>query len=366
MKVSWQPVLYTDEDMDELVALSQLQPGKAAAITAEYVRWQHAANPAGLAQVALAKETTSGRIVGMVWLVPLRIQIGDEVCLGTEAINVLVHPDCRGQGVLSGLAPFCYESAQRLGMHFSFGFPNPNSYPVYVHRLNWADIGSSRLFIRPLNVGRLVTRRMGRGTFAQILAAAGRAGRRFLFRPHPVGPGVARAAVAEVDTEDGALDDFWRRVRGKYPVMVIRDTRFLHWRYTQVPGREYLVLAAWLDKQIVAYGALRCVAIEGVDCGMVVDLLVEPTERGRLAGEALLQEATAHFQHKDVDIAGCLISPGAEEIGLLRRQGYVLCPTRFQPQPFPVLLRSDEGINNRHLLHDIRYWFLTMGDFDAV
>jgi hypothetical protein len=35
MKRNWRPVLYTEADADELVALCQAQPGKAAAVTAE-------------------------------------------------------------------------------------------------------------------------------------------------------------------------------------------------------------------------------------------------------------------------------------------------------------------------------------------
>lgn len=366
MTPTWHIVPYTDGDTDELVALSQLQPGKAAAITAEYVRWQHTANPAGLALVALAKETASGRIIGVVWLVPLRVQVGDEVRLGSQTLYALVHPDYRGQGIFSRLEPFCYERAQRLGVQFSYGFPNPNSYPPMVHRLGWADIGRARLLVRPLNIGCLITHRLRRGVFHQVLATVGRAGGRFVFRPRPLRPDPAQMVITEADTEDGAFDDFWRRVRGKYPVMVVRDTGFLHWRYTQIPERKYLVLAARQGGLIVAYIVLRCVTIEGIACGMVVDFLVEPTERGRLAGELLLHSAAVHFQHNDVDLAGCLMLPGAEEISLLRRQGYVLCPSRLQPQPFPVILRANEGVPGWHMLHDIRCWFLTMGDFDAV
>lgn len=365
MTPTWHIVPYSDGDLDELVALSQYQPGKAAAITAEYVHWQRAANPAGLALVALAKETASGKIIGQLWVIPLRIQVGNEVHLGSVMVNLVVHPNYRRQGIFSSLVPFCYEEAQRLGVQFSYGFPNPNSYPGFVGRLAWADIGRARLFVRPLNIGRLIPR-LGRGMLQHILAATGRAVGRFVFRPRPLGPDATQMAIAEVDTEDTALDDFWRRVRGKHPVTVVRDARFLHWRYTQIPERKYLVLAARQGGLIVAYVVLRCVTIEGILCGMVVDFLAEPTERGRLAGEVLLHRAAVHFQHSDVDLAGCLMLPVAEEISLLRRQGYVLCPSRLQPQPFPVILRANEGVPGWHMLHDIRRWFLTMGDFDAV
>jgi GNAT superfamily N-acetyltransferase len=366
MKRNWRPVLYTEADADELVALCQAQPGKAAAVTPEYVRWQHSANPAGLAQVGLAKENGSDRIVGVLWLMPLRIQVGKEVMLGSQSMYALVHPDYRRQGIFGTLVGFCDDKGQQMGYRFSYGFPNPNSYPGFVGRLGWTELGEARLFLRPLNASRLVTRRLGTGLVQGALAAAAGGSERFLFRPRPLPPDAAKIAVEDADTTDPALDDFWERVRAKYPVMVVRDTRFLDWRYRQVPARHYRVWAAWQDGQITAIIALRSTSIEEIACGMVVDFLVEPSERGRLGGEVLLHRAAVHFQQRDLDLAGCLMLPHAEETGLLRRQGYAACPRALQPQPFPVVVLVHDGVPHSERLLDLRRWFLTMGDFDAV
>lgn len=366
MKHGWRPELYTEADVDELVKLCQAQPGKAAAITPEYVHWQHRANPAGLAQVGLAKENGSDQIVGVLWLIPLWVQIGEDVVLGSQSIYALVHPDYRRQGVFMTLVGYCDQHGRAQGYQFSFGFPNPSSYPGFIHRLGWDDLGQARLFVRPLNANRLITRRLGAGLIQEALATAGQTWGCRLFRPRPLGSRAAGIEVEEADTTDAALDGFWKRIRTKYPVMVVRDTRFLDWRYTQVPGRTYHVWAARQEGQIVATIAVRSTTIEAIACGMVVDFLVEPTERGRLAGEVLLHEAAGHFQEQDLDLAGCLMLPHAEEIKLLRRQGYILCPRWLQPQPFPVILLVHDGAARTKNLQDFGSWFLTMGDFDAV
>jgi GNAT superfamily N-acetyltransferase len=363
---NWRPVFYTEADVNELVALCQAQPGKAAAITPEYIRWQHSANPAGLAQVGLAKEYGSDRILGVVWLMPLRVQVNGEVALGSQSMYALVHPDYRGQGVFSSLVTFCDEEGQRRGFSFSFGFPNPNSYPGFVGRLGWSDLGQARLFLRPLNTRRLLKRRLGSGLLKNALAMAASFGERFLFQPRPLPPGAAQVIVEEIDTKDSALNGFWARVCKKYPVMVVRDALFLDWRYRQIPDRHYKLWAARQDKQIIAIAALRHVLIEGIACGMVVDFLIEPGECGRLGGEVLLQRAAEHFHQQDLDLAGCLMLPHADEIKALRRQGYLLCPRRLQPQPFRVVVRGFEGGQHSACLLDLRNWFLTMGDFDAI
>jgi hypothetical protein len=177
---------------------------------------------------------------------------------------------------------------------------------------------------------------------------------------------VKHLSITEVHTNDPSLDDFWQRVRSKYPAMLVRDTDFLDWRYTKVPERTYRMLAARLRGSIVATAVLREVTIEGIPCGMIVDFLVLPTLEGRQAGEALLRKATAFFAEKGLDLVGCLMLPGVEEIKLLVHQGFVLCPPWLQPQPFPVILRGDADTPRWDTLFEINSWFLTMGDFDAV
>lgn len=366
MTRDWRPVLYTDADAEELVTLCQAQLGKAAAITPAYVRWQHSANPAGQAQVGLAKENGSDRIVGVVWLMPLRIQVGHEITLGSQSMYALVAPDYRRQGIFTTLVKFADQKGQQQGYQFSYGFPNPNSYPGFVGRLGWTEVGQARLYLRPLDTGRLVRRRLGRGLVQGALAATAKTGKHLLFRPRPLPSGAAGITVRDEDVLSPAMDDYWQRIRTKYPIMVARDTRFLDWRYKQIPDRHYQLWSARQNGQIVATIALRATNIEGIDCGMVVDLLAEPSERGRLGGEVLLLHAELHFRRQDLDMAGCLMLPHAEEIGLLHHQGYVACPRGLQPQPFPVVVRVQNGTPGPERMLHLSNWFLTMGDFDAI
>ena len=366
MKKTWDLKLFQDEDIDGLVELCQLQAGKSGVITADYINWQYNKNPAGQAQVAVAKQTTTGKILGVVWFMPLRIQFENQVVLGSQSLYALVHPDYRRQGILSGMAPICSERLRQQGVKFTYGFPNPNSYYPYVKRFGWVDVGDAHLYLRPLNVERLIAQRYGHGPIQWALAAAGQTAKELIFRPKSPGDGVDQLSISEVQTSDPLLDDFWQRVRGKYPLMLVRDSTFLDWRYTQVPDRSYVFLAAKHRGIIVAYIVLRHVTIEEIPCGIVVDFLVESTPIGRIAGKALLQTALRRFEDMNLDLAGCLMLPGVEEIELLVNQGFVKCPTWLLPQPLHILMHIDKDAPSRDMLGDLNSWFLTMGDYDAV
>jgi GNAT superfamily N-acetyltransferase len=366
VSLNWQLESFSEADTEELVELCQAQAGKAAAVSSEYIRWQHRANPAGLAQVGLAKEKGSTRIIGVLWLMPMLFQLNGQVVLGSQSMYALVHPDFRRQGIFSALVNFCDEAGRQQGYRFSYGFPNPNSFPGFVNHLRWSAIGQARLFIRPVNTKRLIQRRFGSGMIQEAIAPVATTAEHLLFQPRWLSSDANQITVQEIDTQDTALDDFWSRVRNKYPVMVVRDTRFLEWRYRQIPDRHYQLWAAREHGDIVAIIALRCVSIKSIACGMLVDFLVEGSERGKLGGEKLIQHATDYFQQQNMDLAGCLMLPHVDEISALRHQGYLTCPGALQPQPFHVIFHMLDGRQPPGSLSDLGSWFLTMGDFDAV
>jgi GNAT superfamily N-acetyltransferase len=297
---------------------------------------------------------------------PLRVLLKNEIITGSQSLYALVHPDYRRQGILSGMVPICHERLVQQGVQFSYGFPNPNSYYPYVKHFGWVDIGDAHLFLHPVNMKHLIAHRYGRGVFQWLLATIGQVAKQFIFRPKSLGKAANQLSISEVGTLDPLIDDFWQRVKGKYPVMLVRDTTFLDWRYKQVPDRSYAIMAAKYRGNIVAYIVIRDVIIEGISCGMVVDFLVEPTSEGRLGGRILLEKALQNFKIKDLDLAGCLMLPGAEETKILINQGFVKCPAWLLPRPFPILIYVEKDAPNRKLLLNINAWFLTMGDYDAV
>lgn len=362
----WDLRPFIEEDMDGLVELCQAQPGKAARINAEYIHWQRNENPAGQAQVGIAYANDIKKVVGVLWFVPLRVQVGEEIVLGSQSLYALVHSDYRGQGIFTGLARLCYENILKQGVQFSYGFPNPNSYPPFIKRLGWQHIGDARLYLRPLNLPRLISRRYGEGMIFRTLGYVSQMTGRVIFHPKSINQTATPFTISEIQPNNPLLDEFWESIKHKYPVMLVRDTDFLNWRYGKIPERRYRLWAAIHKGEMVGLVIFRDVIIQGIACGMIVDFLVEPTPLGHQSGEILIQEAIHHFESQDLDLVGCMMLSHSEETRLLARQGFILCPTWLQPQPIPVILKANVEISGKILLNDIRAWFLTMGDYDVV
>ena len=78
-----------------------------------------------------------------------------EKILVAQSGDTMTHPDHRGKGLFIQLATKTYDLAKNSGVKFVFGFPNKNSYPGFVNKLNWVhnedlNIYKIKVFTLPL------------------------------------------------------------------------------------------------------------------------------------------------------------------------------------------------------------------------
>ena len=61
----------------------------------------------------------------------------NETFLVAQSGNTMTHSNHRGQGLFTQLALETYQYCREIGVHLVFGFPNNNSYPGFVRKLDW-------------------------------------------------------------------------------------------------------------------------------------------------------------------------------------------------------------------------------------
>tara|TARA_B100001123_G_C15327832_1_gene1030151 strand:- start:2921 stop:3886 length:966 start_codon:yes stop_codon:yes gene_type:complete len=62
--------------------------------------------------------------------------LGEKV-MCAQSGDTMTHPNHRKRGLFTKLAKKTYETASKEGIEFIFGFPSPQSYPGFKHKLNW-------------------------------------------------------------------------------------------------------------------------------------------------------------------------------------------------------------------------------------
>ena len=114
----------------------------------EYDRWKYSSFVRGASQISIA--TVNKDIVSVFMLAPISLGIGSDIVLGGVAMDVMSHPEYRGTTVFIEAGKYCVKKAEEQGFRVLYGFPNTNSFPGFVKRLNWDHSGDINHWVRPI------------------------------------------------------------------------------------------------------------------------------------------------------------------------------------------------------------------------
>jgi GNAT superfamily N-acetyltransferase len=359
----WELVRATEADLAKVHALTRQVYGPDTLAHPDYWRWLTRGNPAGPAYAGVAK--ANDEVVGAAMMVPAYAKVGDRQLLAYLSINTVVRADFRRQGISSSLATWALEDSAKIGSDLAFLAPGPNSKDSW-RKSSLEVVGpAGPLMLKFLDVGAVLAYRGIKSRPIHWLAGAGYKlispflRRRWSNRPDP------DLTIGEVTSFDEHFDRFWERVKHKYHILLVRDAAFLQWRYRDVPLKQARCLAATDGQgEIVAYIVFRSANLKGIATGMILDLLIEPSERGRWAGNQLVAQATRQFKKDRLAMGVCIMFEHTDENKVLRDQGYIPCPRSLEPHPLTLLYKlPTDGIVQSEVVKSRDRWFFTLGDW---
>jgi GNAT superfamily N-acetyltransferase len=360
---SWASSRYTPNDAQDSLQLARATSGETESAESVYQEWQRQRSPAGAAIGALAREAETGRLIGQVMTVPVRVRLSGRVRFASLFLDPLIDPVHQQGGVLAALLGDVFALSVEERAVLTYGLPGQAPYWPMMEKAGLRNIGAVPLLLRPLNPERLATKTAHGHPPAKAASIARRVWRTAAptVRPEAL-PGLE---IAEVDYFDGSFAVFWEKVQHQFPVMVVRDPPYLNWRFVDVPGREYTAFAARSEGEIRGFTVLRVAPLGQFSAGLIVDLVVEASAEGRAAGRLLIDRAYSSFRGQDLDLLASLALRHTDEFRLLRSMGFWVCPKFLEPRPFRLFVRfhGEEGAQSR-LAYDLTNWFLTMGDYD--
>lgn len=357
--------LYRAGDEADILALNRMEygPTDILATPADF-HWRYAQNPGGRAIISVVRDCDNGSVIGFIWIMPLRIRVFGEEWLAAMGANLLIHPDYRDTFAFAKLMRRFRQAFIDHDIPLHYSFISGNTYS----RLRPDDphvVFEVPLLIRPLDMMKLAWAHFNSRWQRLIVGIGGQLATPLLFRAQQFHLDQHNFTLHVLEGFDERFDDFWAQVKDKYPVMVIRDHRYLTWRFVGSPGRQHRILVVQVGDEVVGYAVLRCANIRGIPTGLIMDLLVETGPRGEAAGARLMSEALRYFRSENMWLAGGLMPSHAAEHHIMRRAGYLPCPERFAPRLFPFAFRFHgkkaaitPGLSPEH-------WFVTIADYEA-
>jgi hypothetical protein len=237
--------------------------------------WWYDGNPAGSMRSVAVRD---GEVVGAAGHSIFRFVIDGRQRLGQFSVHAVTAPSARGLGIFRALEVRHEEQGRDWGSVCVLGFASPPTHGIFLGPLGWTQIDRRRVWARPLPLGR-------RGRVRPLA--------RFEERHETVG-----AAAAP-----------------RFRNHVLRDSRYLNWRFVDSP-RGYRLLEADLGGFAVVGFTRR----SGLKLALVMELVAEDEEVGALLGGALAAARGA---------AALLAVPSPVLTrSVLLRRGFV--PTRYR------------------------------------
>lgn len=328
-ELSFRP--FEPSDLDALVVLFERSFGHRR--SAQEFRHKFIDNPAGLVVAACALE--GERLAGFYAVIPQEFSVGGERVLGAQSVDTMVDPDFRGRGLFRKLANATIEYAHERGVRFLIGYPNANSYPGFVRRLNWTHIGDASLYYRILTPSKIealpVVARPLLSLATQFLPKGSSAS--FRVEEEEIHPERLANLACSIEPQG---------------VTTLRSKEWFAWRYADAENRSF---TAYEGKEAVAAVLLK-VNDEGV--ALILDILGKK-ESAKVAAMHRLILSCA--KRKCSGIRAVIRSQEDEKI--LRRLAFV------RRRRLPYIVRHLGHRTLARNVFDIEQWDIHGGDSDA-
>ncbi len=199
----------------------------------ERFTWKYLDNPYDRAMMLCVDD--NGEVVTFYGGIPFRFQYRDKVVQGVQLMDIMSHPDHRQNKVFAAtakqfIAHFC--TPDRLA--FMYGFPGAHHFAIGERILGYQKTVETAYLTAHIPD-----------------MASGRS-------PDASGTGVTMHSILEHDLDKAAWQKFWPQVSHAYPFSLVRDARFLQWRFFRHPEKTYSVYRFTKNNtdQIIGYAVL--------------------------------------------------------------------------------------------------------------
>ena len=342
---------YNDHGFQRLIDLSRTTYADREISNHDYLNWEYAKNPDGVAIINVAE--ADGETISQYIVLPRSFVIKGVIVKGSLSVNTLTHPAFRGHAIFPRLTAETFKRCREKEILFTIGFPNPVSSPVIRRKKIFSHIGALSLLIKPLHpFSAIFTYLTGRkhksGTEIELHVPI-----RYYDEHDNISP-------LDFSTDAPRYEKFHSGFSLSKNIVTDRSWNFLKWRYSAIPLRKYLLLKYVIEGEINAVVVLRARYMFGLRCLIVIDLM---TGENRDIAKPLLAFIRRIALYNNLHLIIAALPSHCDEYHLLKKRGYFNAPERLLPQQLDFIIKTHlDGCPPE--VTDFRNWFLTFGDYD--
>ncbi len=326
---------YKEEDRDHVIAL--LSQGKERGYAEEKKtlwRWEHVENPfraaVGGAGVCVVHDN---KVIGYNGLMPIMLKYGDQYIEGVWSFDTILSPECRGKGYGGKLVDVVKQSGNVvLGLGISDAQES-----IMRKRGYHVNCDIEQFFF--------TNRLSGLRDFIKSLIQYVYVFKNYYRR---LNKGLLESSVVDASRAPKSIDDLWHQVKDGYTNIVVRDYKYIQWKYGAYP-LESLQLILVKEK-----GVLRGLGVfkKGERLSSLIDY-VGPANDSQVMNLIIktFRQECAHSL-----LLSCICSSSSLKASLL---SFGFRRAKEKPR-FYVYSNIDSGISPE------KEWFVMGGDSDLV
>ena len=341
---------YLSKDLQELIDLAKTYYENSDMTDSSYLNWQYFNNPNGAPYLFIGRNISANEIAGQYLVIPITLNYFNNKKSASLSLNTLTSPKYQGNGLFTKMARETYKDCAVENIDITIGFPNPNSYPGFIRKLEFEHLGNVPLLIKPINIFGII-----KSFFKKRKIKHGKA----INYDTVNSSKYLKFDFASVEHKK-KYDSFWAKVKNKYQISFNKDYEFINWRYHLLPTRNYQIYFSEENGEIVDFLITKTTKVWGYRVGLIMDFMtIHQAPNISLILKYFYRIANSN----NIDFIACLHSDNHES-KILKKNGFYKFPEKFLPQQIHFIVRNNTGFSDIRAF-DMKNWKLTFGDYDV-
>lgn len=323
-------------------------------IDERYWDWKYFKNPAGEHMMYVAVEPASGRIVGEIGAIPVRVYINGRAVEANQVVDIVILPEYQKRGPFFQLEKLSREEIINRNMPLSYAVSIKRTYKISTKMLKFKGVYPINKMVKVLDPSPFLRKKIG--FLGSIIGGVWKTALRmgYYLKRSSLSEGYI---IEEVDEFDKRFDEFWKNESKNYGIIIARNSRYLNWRYLQNPLFNYKIFVILSEKNIKGFVVLSYEKEEWIKRGRIVDIFIE--KDNIQAAVALINKAIGYFYKNNCAIVATWIPEHSWLFPVFKKFGF-----KSKETPHDLIIRSYDDKLQYDYLTDRKNWYLTMGDSD--
>lgn len=345
-----------DRDFKSFEELSSLAFGENINLDREMHQWLFDNNPYNRAGNMMFLLKEGDKVIGCDGLIPNELYVNGKTVLTAHSIKSMTHPDYQRQGIFRQMTENSVERGRQDGVDVIIGLANAASYPAY-QKFGWATLFEKEAYVKPIKIKKLLQRKLRFSPLAALGNSVFTSWNKFkLGRKKD-----KDITFEQLDIVPPEVQAVWDRFKSKFEVLLVRDYKYLDYRYNQRPDSDYVTLLMRHHNELVGFAILHDSKTKRSVFTAAVELFTDPTNDRYIT--ALLTAIASYCYENDLDYV--VISTGhfGRFESVMQQNGF-----RLTPKPPSNNMMIARVLSDKLTLAEIdggHKWHITQGDGDT-